>query len=206
MKGTPHPYPAVGSERGRSKGATFREFTRWVEMQYGHARLIEGWSRLPPPLQQLVNPRATALGIEASAWYPSALPNRLLDAFLAGMSLEERSRVIREGTRHALSRTFRGVYKFVFTAVMTPERLAQHIQKIWDLHYDSGIDVWTMKAPGHIETRIEGWIGHHTNTCDILRESSVVMLEMLGCHDVENRRVRCVGAGDPHCAGILTYR
>jgi hypothetical protein len=177
----------------------------WVVREYGPNFAIERHRALPTHLASLVDPTEAGWGIVISSWYPDELVNRLLELFLDPFAAEERSRVLEQGTEYARDRTYRGIYKHAIQVILSPERCAHNIARIWRLHYDSGHVTWRY-TPGRVESHLVGWRGHHPYRCEINRVSEKLTLEMLGCQNVETTLVKCIDRGDDGCGCISVWR
>ncbi|MFW6067140.1 MAG: hypothetical protein ACOC97_02295 [Myxococcota bacterium] len=197
--------PSSDELGGMVKGASFRELIRWARSRFGEDVLRKGYERLRPEDQALVEPGAPAMGVVATRWYPMRLAATFSDTYLEGTSGEDRRQLIREATRFSMDRTLKGVQRMIFQVMMTPERAARHMNKIWHLNYDSGEVRWEVVAPGHIEASIRDWPGHTTDFCTMLQEMEIYFLELIGCENVRSARTACVGRGDPACTSTLTW-
>lgn len=188
-----------------TKGAVFRGFLEWMQHEFGIDVTRHLHERLPPDLQSLLDPHEPALGVLPSSWYPDELPNRMLELLLHPMEEQVRLRVLREGTRYTMEKTFRGLYRPLMRLFVSPERCAKLVQKAWQTNYDTGTATWTYRGPGRIDSEVVGWRGHHPYRCEISRVSGELLLELAGCKNVESVRTDCLSKGNASCRAVITW-
>jgi hypothetical protein len=162
---------------GRIKGAVFRELV----LRYG------GRS----------DPAGPASAISASRWYAAGVVHGLLDAILAGMSAEERSALARESAALAMAPTLRGP---LVRLAGTPERWAQHGQRIWRAYYETGVVTTTQRAPTCWEQTIAAWAEHHPFLCEQHAAATALLHRAMGHEAARVERTACVSLGAPACS------
>lgn len=191
--------------RSHTKGAAFRAFLEWIQHEFGPDVTLDLHRHLPAELQSMLDPHEPAFGVLASSWYPDELPNALLESLLAPLDPAARLRVLSEGTRYTVEKTFRGLYRPLMRLFATPERCAKLVQKAWQTNYDTGSATWTYARPGHIDSEVQGWLGHHPYRCEISRVSGEVLLGLAGCKNVKSVRTFCVSGGASRCRAVITW-
>jgi hypothetical protein len=191
---------------GNVKGAAFREVIIWLEKHVGHDALLPGYERLLPQHQEMLDPRAPAMGIVSSYWYPYVVAVELMQAAVDARPPEERNNLIRESVRYSMDRTFKGIYRMLFQLMVNPSRAARYIQRMWDLHYDNGKVTWVVIHQGEMRAEMRDWAGHTADGCEMLRQIEMYFLELMGCEGVDSVRTTCVARGEPSCASIVTWK
>ena len=190
--------------RGRIKGAGISHFLVWYTGRFGHDRLRRIAAGIPDPHRSHFHLDEPALGVLASSWYPAAAIHVLLDGFLADHG-EERELLAREGARTTIDATLKGVYRWLFETMMTPERYARNAQKLFSRYYEPGT---MLKTPlgdhGHLSV-VRDWPGHHPLLCDMLVNTAEYVYSALGCRDVRAPRTACVSEGAPECRFEITW-
>lgn len=193
-------------DRGRIKGAAFRQFAIWWRAARGVDQVAAAHARMDPEWARRLNPDSDALGILASQWYPAELPHALIDALLADVSATAHWSVAGEAAGAVMSANLRGVYKAVFSLLATPERYLKHVQRIWDMHYDTGRVRINAVAPNAHESETCDWKGHHHFICKLNMASVVPIYTAMGCEDVTFERRTCVDEGAPGCRSIIRWK
>jgi hypothetical protein len=188
----------------RMKGAGIVHFLRWYVERFGHARLRRTAAQMPEPHRVHFDLDDEVLGVLASSWYPAAAIHALLDGFVADHP-DDREVLAREGAKATIDATLRGVYRWLFETMMTPDRYARSAQKLFSRYYEPG----TMtKAPlgetGHLSI-VRDWPGHHPLLCDMLVHTAQYVYGALGCKDVRTPRTACVSEGAPECRFEITW-
>jgi hypothetical protein len=189
----------------QTKGAVFRGFLEWMQHEFGSDVTRHLHARLSPELKRMVDPDEPALGVLPSSWYPDELPNRILELLLQPMDEQARLRVLREGTRYTMEKTFRSIYRPLMRLFVSPERCAKLVQKAWQTNYDTGTATWIYRGPGLIDSEVTGWLGHHPYRCEISRVSGELLLELTGCKSVKSVRTACLSQGAPSCRAVITW-
>jgi hypothetical protein len=188
----------------RMKGAGISNFLVWYVGRFGHARLRRIAEGIPEPHRAYFRTEDPTLGMLASTWYPAAAIHPLLDGFLAEHGAE-RGLLAREGARATMEATLKGVYRWLFESMMTPERYARNAQKLFSRYYEPGT---MLKTPlgdhGHLSV-VRDWPGHHPLLCDMLVNTAEYVYSALGCRDVRASRMACVSEGAPDCRFEITW-
>jgi hypothetical protein len=188
----------------RMKGAGIVHFLDWYVERFGQPRLQQTAAGLPEPHRTYFDPADRRLGVLASSWYPSTAIHGLLDGFIADHGSES-AMLAREGAKATIDATLKGVYRWLFQTMMTPDRYARNAQKLFSRYYEPG----TMtKAPlgeaGHLSV-VRDWPGHHPLLCDMLEHTAEYVYTQLGCRDVRSPRTACVSRGAPDCRFEITW-
>lgn len=180
------------------KGLAFREFVHWYERTRGEAAMTRAFEAMAPALERagLVRERE-CFGILPGSWYPVSIATGLLEHIATGHGIEERNAVLREGARHTLEVTLRGVYRVLFQKLMTPERHAQYTQKIWSNFYNTGTVTGRVVEEGRAEQTVTDWAGHHPLLCELSIWTLTTMYEMMELRSVRVRRTSCAYAATP---------
>lgn len=191
---------------GRIKGAAFREFIVWWRSAYGCEGLDRAVGGLLPELKEHLQSGQPSLGVLSSSWYPAALPHRLIDGLVDNLSEEERWERATVGARAIMDANLRGVYRAVFRLVASPDRYAKYVQRIWDMHYDSGQVVITgIDEHTHHSATLD-WRAHHPFICMLNMASSLPIYEAMGCNEVSFERHGCVSQGADACVSLVRWK
>jgi hypothetical protein len=182
------------------KGSGLHALFDWYLRQHGRPELLRLVEDLPPEARRRFDPRDERLGVLASNWYPAPLVHDLLERITAGLSPEARAAVAWEMGQIAAEVALTGLYRLLFQAMMSPERYARHVQKMFSRYFDDGVIVKTPRGPCLHHTSIHDWGGHHPLLCAMCVSSSVYVYTALGCRDVRTRSLGCVAAGAEFCA------
>jgi hypothetical protein len=194
----------VTTAGGSLKGAGIVPFLRWYCGHFGEEQLRRAASALPAADRAHFDLRDGLLGVLASSWYPAPVVHALLDR----LQLEhpgQRELLAREGARAVIDTTLRGVYRWLFETMMTPERYGRNAQKLFSRYNDTGVMTKEPLPPaGHL-SRVRDWSGHHPLLCDMLLHTADYVYSALGCREVKVRRVTCVSEGAPECRFDITW-
>jgi hypothetical protein len=184
------------------KGLAFREFLRWYSQTRGRDAALCAYFALDADLRKHLDPDRDVFGIMPGSWYPIGVATGLLDAVTDGLTLDERTALLRGGVQHTLDVTLSGVYRVLFENVMTPERHAKYTQKIWDNFYNGGTVTGRVLAPGRAEQTVSDWPGHHLLLCEMSIWSLAFMHAKMGLRNVRVRRSACIGGGPSRRASV----
>ncbi len=187
------------------KGTGLHALFDWYTRGHGQPQLLRFVAELPPDVQSRFDTRDERLGVLASEWYPAPLVHDLLDRLTAGLSDEQRAAAAWDMGQIAAEAALTGLYRLLFQAMMSPERYARHVQKMFSRYFDDGLIVKTPRGPRRHHTSIHDWGGHHPLLCSLCVSSSVYVYTALGCRDVTSRRLSCVTEGADHCAYDITW-
>ena len=187
------------------KGEGIRQFLAWYTAKWGEQRLHQFLESLPPEAREVFDVDKPSLGIIASAWYPAHAFHALIDAMLSIYPADQRRLFAREAARATILATLRGVYKFLFEAMMTPDRYLGRAQKLFSRFYDTGTIEKTRVARNIHRSVIRGWTSHHPVLCDVMLYMGEYVYPALGCKNVTATRITCVSSGDPDCSYDVSW-
>jgi hypothetical protein len=188
------------------RGAGIAPFLSWYARSRDHRELVALVSALPPEVAGVFDPNQEALGVIASAWYPAASAHGLLDAIMAGRSDAEWREIAREGAHAVVGSTLRGVYKWLFETMMSPERYAKNAQKLFSRYFNTGTITKSTPRPKQHRSVIRDWTSHHPMLCELLIRTGEYIYPALGCTDVVLSREACVSDGDGECRFVIRWR
>ena len=177
-----------------------RQFLRWYVAKYGRGRLTEHLARLPDGRASEIDLDQPNFGIVSSGWYPASTFHALVDEMLEQYSPEQRQSFAREAAKATIDATVKGVYRFLFEAIMTPDRYAKRAQQVFDRFYDAGTITKQVVARNVHLTRVVGWTSHHPVLCDVMLYTSEYVYGLLGCRNVTVKRLGCISRGDASCS------
>jgi hypothetical protein len=183
----------------RIKGSGIQPFFAWYSAQWSHARLVAAAERLPAPLRACFDLKDDHLGVLPSQWFRAAPIHALLDSLLDGHTAPERQRIAQDGARAIIESTLKGVYRWLFEMMMSPDRYGRSAQKLFSRYYEPGTMVKTpLGDRGHLSV-VTNWGSHHPLLCDFLIHTAEYVYAGLGCKDVQVRRTGCVSSGSSDC-------
>jgi hypothetical protein len=189
----------------RIKGAGIQPFLTWYAGRWGRDRLLAAARGLPPDLAGVFDLADPVLGVLPSQWFPARAIHGLLNGLMDAHTPEERLRISREGATAVIESTLKGVYRWLFERMMTPDRYGRSAQRLFSRYYEPGNMV---KLPlgehGHLSVVTE-WGGHHPLLCDFLIHTAEYVYGALGCRDLKIRRTACVSAGASDCRFEITW-
>jgi hypothetical protein len=178
------------------KGAAVQDFYAWCQQSLGPARMAEIWASLPSDAVAELGPAPTKL--LAFRWYRASTIHALLDATLAGQSELERQRLAREGARVIANQTLRGLYRAIFSALVSPARYLKSANLNFKAFHDTGHATGVALGPGHHRVELEGWRGHHPFIEAMAGFFYEEVYRLMGCSDVTFKQSRGVDArGQP---------
>jgi hypothetical protein len=196
----------MGDELGQIKGEAIRQFLGWYLDRFGVKLLGQRIGALPPDLAAMLDPARPYAGLLATRWYDARLVHGLLDAMLAEYSADERKLFAREAARVTIESTLRGVYRFLFEAIMTPDRYLKRAQQIFSRYYDNGRMQKLATGPTEHTTIVSEWRSHHPVLCDVLLYTGEYVYPSLGCKGVDVLRIGCVSTGAADCRYAVRWR
>lgn len=177
------------------KGLAFREFVAWYGRTRGEEAMLRAFESMAPALERAGLARdRECFGILPGSWYPVSIATGLLQRITLGHGIEERNAVLRDGARHTLEVTLRGVYRVLFRKLMTPERHARYTQNVWSNFYNTGTVTGRVLEDGRAEQVVVDWAGHHPLLCELSIWSLTTMYEMMELANVRVRRTSCAHA------------
>jgi hypothetical protein len=193
-------------DRGRIKGNAIREFIAWYCGEGQRERLVAALRRLSLEEQALFDVDHRSLGILPSTWYPMITIHHILDEMLAGITLREVDALARAGGEVTVQAMMTGLYRAIFTAVMTPSRFAKLANMAWRTSYDNGWVDNTVIAPNRHRAVVREWIGHHPFLCKLNVAAKVGIYAAMGPRDVVIEDRYCVSEGRSECGSVISWR
>jgi hypothetical protein len=187
------------------KGSAVRELLVWYERKVGKLELHRVVAALPPDVRDTFDLHKEALGVLSSTWYPARPIHALCDVITRNLSPESRWALAREGATAGVDASVRGIYRFVLERIATPERYAQHIQRLWSMLHDTGERSIVIVRPGLAESETASWRGHHPFLCEVTVATMAAMFGKMGCSGVVAERIRCVSDGSPTCRSRVRW-
>ena len=187
------------------KGAALGRFLDWYVQRFGTELLGERLAVLPPDVAGAFEVRDGLPHVIASRWYPIVALHALIDEMLADYSPAARTAFAREAARHTAESSLRGIYRFLFETIMTPERYVRRAHKLFSRFYDTGTMTKLQTAEHEHTTIITDWNGHHPVLCDVLLYGGEFIYPSLGCRDVRVERVSCVATGGSDCRYVVRW-
>jgi hypothetical protein len=188
------------------KGAGIAPFLTWYARTRDASELVGLVDGLPPHIAGVFDAHDEALGVIASAWYPAPSAHALLDGIMAGRSEGEWKEIARQGAHAVVASTLRGVYRWLFETMMSPERYAKNAQKLFSRYFNTGIIQKTTPAPRQHLSVIRDWTSHHPMLCELLIRSGEYIYPALGCTDVVLVKQACVSEGGDECRFAIRWK
>jgi hypothetical protein len=187
------------------KGALIRSFLIWYTAEGSQERTARLLNRIPRDLLELFDPRLPDLGMLDASWYPVTAVHRMMDVLVDGLNPDQRRQLAKQIARVAMEGTIKGVYRWLFEMMMTPDRYAQRAQMLFSRSHDTGIMTKTVTAPNAHLSVVRDWPGHHPFLCELLLYSSIPVYEAMGCHHVIPTRHSCVSEGGTECSYTVAW-
>jgi hypothetical protein len=193
------------TEVGQIKGAPIVEFLRWYTSAYGRDALVGLLAGIELSPRVSLNLSYEHFGLLSSDWYPARAFHEVLDRVVARTPPERVAWLARESARAVIATTLKGIYRVLFSFMMSPARYAQNAQQLFGRYYRPGT---FLKLPlgsrGH-RTVIRDWPGHHPLLCEMIVYTGEYVYEAMGCRDVEMRRTGCISDGASECSFETTW-
>jgi hypothetical protein len=166
----------------RIKGAAVQDFLSWYARQFGDARMVHIWERLPDAVRGELGSSYTKL--LAFHWYTVPAIHALLEQALDGHDAVEREQLAREGARVIISQTLRGLYRTIFKTLVSPARYLRNANTIWKAFHDTGrVEVQEL-GPCHHRSELYGWHGFHPFIQRLNGFAVKEIYEAMGCRAV----------------------
>lgn len=191
-----------GQDEAHVKGAAVLPLLDWYARRFGPERLAAALRRVPEGLIEAGEPQ---YGILSSDWYEARAVHCLLEAMCSGLSAEERESFAQEGGRAIIEATLTGVYRWLFQAMMTPERYARNAHRLFARFYDTGRFEKEILGPRHHRTHLTGWRAHHRIICEFFPATIGYIYSAMGCRGVRVSRSACISDGAPECTLETTW-
>ena len=195
------PTPSLTRALGRVKGLSIVELAKGIRREYGADALARMVAALPAPFRHGLRADLENLGILAGTWYPIEILNSLYDQLAADLSAAEQHRLAQTIGKEYVDRLLRGIYRFIFESLMTPERYVAHAQRLWDQGCDTGKLELTQVSPQRVDGRILDWPGHHPLGCEVAHHIGVHIYLAMGCRGVKSRYQCKAQSGADACTG-----
>jgi hypothetical protein len=160
------------------------------------------FASLPAELSRGLDPSMPNFGALQATWYDARIYQLLLDALLATQPDVDRVSLARDAGRTLLDQTLHGIYAKLFQLMATPSLYARYVQKMWDMHYDTGKVTIVHRAPNVAVNQVYGWAGHHPFACAINRQSGAVVYSKMGLKNVRIESERCT---PPLCESVYAW-
>lgn len=197
---------AVVSEVPKIKGLAFMEALKWYSQTHGQGRLVEAVADLPPALRVLITkPDVPSLGLLPGSWYPSELVQLIFTSLCRGLPTSQAQQLPADFARASIANTLSGFYGNLMRALVSPELIAAHYQKIWRLYQSTGDCKVVIHSPTQHELRIADWGGHTPFFCKLAMHASQDVLEVVGCKNVRAAPLSCVEQRAAYCSYTLSW-
>jgi hypothetical protein len=191
---------------GHIKGSAALEFLGWYRQEFGDEVLRDTLGRLRDEDGAYFDAGRHTLGLVPSMWYPARVIHSAIDEALRGLAPEEVESLARRGGKAMVDAKLHGLQRVLFSLIVSPEKYCKHVQRAWDLNYDSGFIEQRILSETCHESIVTGWRGHHAFLCDLNGEVKMELYRHMGCKDVRQGRRRCISRGDSVCGSTLTWR
>lgn len=190
---------------GHVKGAALREFVAWLGAR--DAKLLHAvLERMPAHHRSVFNPDLPALGIISGTLYPAPVVHAFCDAFAAGGDASKTEELIAAGVRVTMEANFASIYKRIFMRLfISPSLYVRHAQRLWNLHFDTGVLSVVQTGPQRLDWRIRDWHDHHPVLCRMVLYSEPAVFGAMGCHDVTTPDATCISDGDEQCSHGIAW-
>ncbi len=175
----------------------------WLHRRFGPETIARVFGSLPEELRSDLDPSSSSLGALASSWYDARIYHHVFDALLENVPPEEHASLARDAARMVLEHTLRGIYAKLFRLMATPPLYARYVQKIWDMHYDTGEVTIEHLSPSRALHRVQGWTGHHPFACVVNRQSGAIVYAMMGMPHVRIEHEKCAW---PICEAVYSWK
>ena len=191
--------------KGRVKGNAIREFISWYEREQSQSGLALAIETLPREHRRHFDTTAHALGVFPSTWYPSESIHAALDALFADKTPKQVATLADAGGRATVRAMMRGLYRVIFTWVMTPGRFGKVVQTTWKLSYDTGRVEHRVLSDNRHQGIVVDWAGHHPFLCQMNVAAKAALYGEMGCRGVNVDQRYCVSDGDSKCGSIISW-
>lgn len=199
-----------GDAGSRLKGSGLVDLLRWIERTSGRNAVLALRDKVAEPWRNELDPSRTQLGLRVGTWYPAELANALYDAMVVDVAPAQRSAVARKAGVGVGEHMLSGVYRQLFSAFVSPERMIANMPTMWRQNWTDGEVTTRMLGPMDVEGRIAGWAGHSTFGCELVRACVLTMFEKLRVGNVKLldrscRSCKTTRKGDAH-GDVCTFR
>jgi hypothetical protein len=121
------------------------------------------------------------------------------------LSLAEQNALARDSSRALMEATLKGLYRFLFEQLVSPERFAALAPRVWRTYFDSGERRTVVVSKARHDCNVRDWQGHHRFLCLVQMHATTYVYEAAGCRGVATVRVSCVSDGAAECAWTTTW-
>lgn len=189
---------------GRIKGSAIRGFLLWYERAHAE-RLAQAVAAIPPALGGELDLDRPALGILPSTWYSMELAHAVLDELVRDLSPSELDGLGTAGGEATVASMMHGVYRFLFTQVLSPARYGHVVGLLWKFSYDTGKVTNRELGPNRHQGIVSGWAGHHPLLCRMNIAAKRAMYVQMGGKNVIVETRSCITDGATSCGSIIRW-
>jgi hypothetical protein len=190
---------------GNVKGAGVLPFLQYYAREQGREALARAVSGMPEEHRRHFRAEDPTAGVLAATWYPAPAIHSLLDHLFEGVPPGRRRALVDGAARFTIDTTLRGVYKFLFTTMMSVDRYARRAQDLFSRYYDTGVMTKTPEGGNSHVSVVREWTSHHPVLCELLLSTGPYVYEKLGCRDVRMERTACVADGGEECRFVIRW-
>src|SRR5262249_1889237 len=166
------------------KGSGFLEALRWIDRTRGRADLVAVHARMAAQHRHALDFRRDSYGLLASSWYPVGVLNAFFDALTEDLSLGQRSALARRLGTGIADGLASGVYQFLFSLFVSPERYCVNLGRMWRQSWTDGEVNARMASKSEVEVKLSAWKGHHVFNCEVNHYIAVALFEKMGIRNV----------------------
>lgn len=196
---------AIVEGAGNIKGVAFREFADWYADNVSADHIRSVVETLNPLYPNVFDASRRGFGILATRWYAAELVHAFLDRVVINHQGADIDELTQSAANDIMNKTLSGVYKFLFSAFATPQLYARHANKLWSLHYDSGVASVETVTETEARARYTNWRGHHPLICRLNMSATVPIYRAMGCPNVRWTKVSCIQDGATACAMVVRW-
>lgn len=191
---------------GHVKGAALREFVAWLgDRDPRHLQAVV--ERIPAAQRSAFNPDLPALGVISGTWYPAEVAHAFCDAFTASSDMTKTEELLAEGVHATMEANFASIYKrFLMRLFVNPSLYVRHAQRLWNLHFDTGVLSVEQTGPQRIDWAVTDWKAHHPILCRMVLYSEPAVFGAMGCRDVTTPDATCVSDGAARCTHGIAWK
>jgi hypothetical protein len=110
--------------------------------------------------------------------------NAFYDSLTLGFTPGQRSALARRLGAGIAEGLVSGVYQFLFSLFVNPERYVANIPRLWRQNWTDGQVDARMLGKNEVEIRLSAWHGHHVFNCEVNHYIAVAMFEKMGIANV----------------------
>lgn len=184
---------------GNIKGVAFREFAVWYANNVSRNHVQSVVAALEPLHPNTFDSTRDGYGILATRWYDARLVHTFLDRLVVPGGGHDTDQLTQTAATDIMGRTLSGVYKFLFSTFASPQLYARHANKLWSLHYDTGVVTVEQGREPVATVRYTDWVGHHPLICKLNMGACLPIYSAMGCRNVGWSKKSCTDDGDHSC-------